>query len=180
MLEKADRIILDKIRAIAFPYPIRAIFHIEREYRYPIESKETARANRVGQKRGPLASNPEIATNDDGGERWLQEHEVEMSGEARGTMDLLCSSRVSVTARLYRLTRNTTPEEAHEHHTYTLTHHTNERAYVSKMHTEYRARGCVRVSFPSGRRKKLWKVPGGSWRAPQGETNDGRNQGRRD
>jgi len=43
-------------------------------------------------------------------------------------MGPVCSLRVSVTARLYRLARNTTPEEAHEH-THARAHtHTRARA----------------------------------------------------
>jgi len=42
-------------------------------------------------------------------------------------MGPVCSLRVSVTARLYRLARNTTPEEAHGH-THTRASHTRTRA----------------------------------------------------
>lgn len=126
-------------------HSVPAIFCIACGIDIPIESRDVRKRDDEEQiePRDPFASQSELFDERERG--WTRER-----GDCRSERRdierpreqwVRCAVRVSVTVRLYRLARNTTPEEAHER-THTLASHT--RTTHERMHAM--VHGCMRVN----------------------------------
>jgi len=111
--------------------PWRPSVRIDTQSNGEIASKRDGKGQRAGESDQQVQSVRAVEKRDEQGRGRTRELAGCRGRRGRGvqggpgTMGPVCSLRVSVTARLYRLARNATPEEAHEH---THTHASRVRA----------------------------------------------------